>query len=111
MGGGLILPASGNSSSYIAMTTGGMLALAGDADDSLADFFGLINGAGSIRYWDDSISDWSDITGATAGEDYTLAYMTEGDLSGYTVLTVPEPATLGMLATGALALLRRRRGR
>ncbi len=30
----------------------------------------------------------ADIIGATNGEDYTLEYMTAGDLAGYTVLTV-----------------------
>ncbi len=96
--------------SYLAVATGGMLAIAGEADDSLVDFLELCPGRDNIRYWDLALDDWADITGATAGEDYWLSYLTEGDLAGYTVLTVtavPEPTMLGMLAMGGLALLRR----
>ncbi len=74
--------------SFVNMTTGGMLALYGDADDSLVDFLGLVDGTDAIRYWDDSILDWADITGATYGRDYMLDYLIEGDLAGYTMLTV-----------------------
>jgi T5SS/PEP-CTERM-associated repeat protein len=97
---------------FINMATGGMLGLMGDADDSLSSFLGLIRGTGPIRYWDDSIEDWAHITGATYGEDYTLSYLTEGDLAGYTMLTVmavPEPATMGLLMIGGLGLLQRKR--
>ncbi len=94
---------------FINMSTGGMLALFGDADDSLSDFLGLIEGADAIRYWDDDISDWDDITHATMGVDYQLSYLTAGDLSGYTMLTVPEPATLALLAAGLVALVVRKR--
>ena len=70
-------------------------------------------GTDAIQYWDDPNSQWADITGATNGVDYTLDYLTTGDLTGYTVLTVmtpvPEPATLSLLAIGGLALLRRRK--
>ncbi len=103
---------NGDGNSFIRMATGGMLLLAGDADDSLAAFLGLASGTDEIRYWDDSISGWADITGATVGEDYTLGYLAEGDLAGYTMLTVtavPEPAALSLLAIGGVAILRRRR--
>jgi hypothetical protein len=70
------------------MSTGGALALFGDADDSLAAFLGLINGTDAIRYWDESIAGWADITGATYGDDYRLSYLDEGELAGYTILTV-----------------------
>ena len=98
-----------NGDGFINMATGGMLALYGDADDSLFDFLGLADGTDAIRYWDDSISDWNNITGATYGQDYMLSYLTEGDLAGYTMLTVPEPATLSLFALGTVAMLRRKR--
>jgi T5SS/PEP-CTERM-associated repeat protein len=85
--------------SFINMATGGKLALFGDADDSLVDFLGIINGTDAIRLWDGS--GWADITGASYGLDYTLEYLTEGDLAGYTMLTVPdEPPNLN---TGLVA--------
>lgn len=98
--------------SFIKMASGGMLALYGDGDDSLAVFLGMIQGTDAILYWDDAISDWASITGATYGEDYTLAYHTEGDLAGYTVLTVhvvPEPVLVSLLALGGLVMRRRKR--
>lgn len=93
--------------SFVTMATGGMLALKGNAAGSLENFTG---GTDDIRYWDDSIGDWAHITGATAGEDYTLDYLTEGDLAGYTVLTVtaiPEPGILSLFALGGLVVLKR----
>ena len=43
--------------SFINIATGGMLALRGNVDDSLAQFFGLVSGTDAIRYWDASLSD------------------------------------------------------
>ena len=80
---------------FINMATGGMLALFGDADESLGDFLDLIEGTDAIRYWDDSIADWANITDATLAIDYTLKYLTEGDLNGYTLLTVKTSLTPG----------------
>ncbi|MBN2294874.1 MAG: PEP-CTERM sorting domain-containing protein [Pirellulales bacterium] len=77
---------------FLKMSSGGMLALNGNAS-SLNNFLDLIDDEGEIRYWDDSISDWADITGAIYGRDYTLSYLTEGDLAGYTMLTVDNFAT------------------
>ncbi len=87
----LTIDSNGGDDSFINMATGGMLALFGDADESLAQFMGLIDGSDAIRYWDESIAGWADITGATRAKDYTLEYLTEGDLAGYTMLTVAEP--------------------
>ena len=90
------------------MATGGVLALNGRADGSLTDFLGLVDGTDAIRYWDESISGWADITGATYGQDYTLNYITEGDLAGYTALIIPEPATLALLGFGGLLIHRKK---
>ncbi|MBN1555576.1 MAG: PEP-CTERM sorting domain-containing protein [Phycisphaerae bacterium] len=108
----LTIDFDGNGDSFINMASGGMLAIFGDGDASLEAFLGLVEGTDAIRYWNDSISDW-DLLAASAelGVDYTLEYISEGDLDGYTVLTVtamPEPATLGLLSLGGLALMRRR---
>ena len=98
------------------MATGGMLALKGDADNSLTDFLGLTESGTGIKYWDNDLADWADITEATYGEDFTLNYLTEGDLAGYTALTVgtvsvPEPSGLVLLLMGILLLTRCRRRR
>ena len=107
VGGDLTIDDDGDGDSFITMSSGGMLALFGDADDSLTSFLALINGTDDIRYR--TGSDWADITGATPGVDYTLTYLTEGELTGYTVLTVPEPATLILMAGGLPLLLKRKR--
>ncbi len=100
--------------SSIDMASGGMLALLGNLDSSLDLFLDEITGRGSIRYWDNSVSDWADITGATEGVDYNLA-LGSGDLAGYTVLTVfatiPEPATWMLLVASSLGLALRPRQR
>jgi T5SS/PEP-CTERM-associated repeat protein len=90
VGGTLAIDYNGGADSFINITTGGTLALFGDADDSLADFLDLIVGTDAIRYWDESIIDWADITGATPVTDYRLAYVddTGSDLYCYTLLTV-----------------------
>ncbi len=106
--GTLTIDDNGGDDSFINMATGGKLALFGDADNSMVEFMGLIGGTGAIRYWDSSIADWADITGATLGIDYTLEYLTGGDLAGYTMLTVPEPATLLLFSLGGLMLRRKK---
>ena len=94
--------------SYVNMNTNGMLAIWGDADDSITDFLNLVSGADAIRYWDGLA--WAHITNAVAGQDYSLAYYDTGDLAGHTVLTVvPEPATMSLLALGGLTVLGRKR--
>jgi len=109
----LAIDDKGGDDSFINMTNGGALALAGDADDSLADFLNLIDGSNAIRYWDDVLGNWADIMGATPGTDYTLAHIDDSgsELYGYTLLTVwaiPEPGTILMLLVGAAMLLVRR---
>ncbi len=83
-----------NADQYVDLSTGGMLALKGQADDSITSFLDLVGGSDEIRFWDDSIGDWSHIANATYGEDYTLDYITEGDLAGYTLLTVGKISPL-----------------
>ena len=88
VGGTLNIDCYSNGYSFVNMATGGMLALHGEADGSLLDFLGLVDGSDTINYWDDAIADWIPIIEATSGTDYTLEYLTEGELAGYTVLTV-----------------------
>ncbi|MCA9240084.1 MAG: hypothetical protein KDA37_07795, partial [Planctomycetales bacterium] len=52
------------------------------------------------------LADWSHLTSATYGEDYTLIYRATGHLAGYTLLTVgelpaPEPGTLMLTLSAA----------
>lgn len=74
--------------SSINMSKGGMLALAGDADDSLSNFLDLVDGTDAIRWWNGTINDWDSLTTATPDTDYTLEYLTDGNLTDYTLLTV-----------------------
>jgi fibronectin-binding autotransporter adhesin len=71
--GRLIIDGNRDNDSFITMDSGGMLALKGQADDSLGHFLSLTPfDNDDIRYWDDSVSDWVNITSATEDEDYTL---------------------------------------
>jgi len=99
VGGGLTIDLDGSGNSFVNMGSGGVLALAGDADGTLGQFLGLIDGSDAIRYWDESTWGWADITGATPDDDYTLAYTAEGDLAGYTVLTVTAPTAAELVYT------------
>lgn len=103
----------------IQMRTGAALAIQGDADESLADFYQLISYTDNLTYWNGST--WASLTEATQGVDYDLTYydspinsmIGDFDAFGYTVLTVgvvPEPTSLALLGIGGLALTRRRRG-
>jgi T5SS/PEP-CTERM-associated repeat protein len=86
-----------NGNSFINMATGGELALAGNAVSSILEFLDLVEEGDAIRYWDVTLPGWAPITAATENVDYTLEYLTSGDLAGYTKLTVftpiPEPTT------------------
>ncbi|MGD9127122.1 MAG: dockerin type I domain-containing protein [Planctomycetia bacterium] len=78
--------------SFLNMSDSGMLALLGDADDSLDDFLDLIGGTDAIQWWDPAVADWNLLTTATMGTDYTLEYIDDGsELDGYTLLTVTAP--------------------
>jgi T5SS/PEP-CTERM-associated repeat protein len=74
-------------SSSITMASGGKLAIYGDADGSISEFLGLVSGTDEIRYWDPTESAWTNISQATENKNYTLDYLTDGDLAGYTLLT------------------------
>ena len=106
--GTLAIDYDGYSDSWIKMSTGGMLALYGEAYGSLSDFLDLIEGSGDIRYYDEETGGWESLTEAFMGTDYTLSFIDDGDLDGYTLLTVyavPEPGTFALLATGLGILL------
>ncbi|MCC5829644.1 MAG: PEP-CTERM sorting domain-containing protein [Phycisphaeraceae bacterium] len=100
----LIDPFGRGGTDYIAMDTGGMLKLLGDgaADIDAFLWLGLFVGSNDIRYWDGVA--WDNILNATPGIHYTLSF--DGT---HTTLTVPEPASLSLLALGGMALLGRRR--
>ena len=86
--GTLTIDFDADGGSFVCMGGGGMLALNGDADSSLIDFLNLIGGTDAVYYWDESALNWANITSATLGDDYTLSYLTTGDLTGYTMLTM-----------------------
>ena len=104
VGGELVIDYYSAGDCLVNMSTGGKLALFGEGYESIADFLDLVEGTDAIRFWDESIKDWAAITDATYGVDYTLEYLTEGDLAGYTVLTVPEPVSILLLGLGSLLL-------
>lgn len=84
---------SGDPESFVSMATGGMLAIAGDIDDSIPQFLDNIPHITSrdvLRYWDETLGFWAPMTDAIPDEDFTLDYLTTGDLAGYTLLTVGE---------------------
>jgi T5SS/PEP-CTERM-associated repeat protein len=85
----LVVDDDADGDSFVNISNGGMLALHGDADDSLTAFFDIIDGTDAIRWWDPVAGGWNSLTTATMGTDYTLAYLNDGsDLDGYTLLTV-----------------------
>ena len=114
----LVIDRDLNGDGWINMSTGGMLALGGQADASLDAFLDLIGGTDAVNYWDAGLNDWADITLGTRGPDYSLTYWDTGDLAGFTVLkvggetpsTVPAPSALLLASTG-LILVRRWRYR
>ncbi len=85
----LNIDTDGDGDGFIYIASGGQLAKKGNAGGTLTGFLGLLTGTDAIRYW--NVSNWADITCATYGVDYSLTYLTEGELAGYTVLTVFVP--------------------
>ena len=129
--GTLTIDNDNDADSFIYMSDDGMLAVYGDADESLSDFLAdLVSGTDAIQWYDSTDEQWELLTTATEGTDYLLAYIddTANDLYGYTLLTVmadgpvngramfadfgdlgdgaavPEPGTVGLILT-ALATL------
>ncbi|MBN1909999.1 MAG: hypothetical protein JW818_09690 [Pirellulales bacterium] len=116
VGGILTIDDNEDGDSHVNMSEGGMLALQGEADQSLDAFLALVQGTDDIRYWDADASDWAPISAATPGRDFTLTFVEDlnSDLHGHTVLTVgvvPEPgeATLLLAIILLIPLSRRRR--
>ncbi|MGD9127878.1 MAG: dockerin type I domain-containing protein [Planctomycetia bacterium] len=89
--------------SFINMATGGMLTLPFYTSEViLASFLARINGTDAIRYWDDTIDDWSLLTNGTLGVDYTLEFepieeypYPNQEESGYAALIVGTAPILG----------------
>lgn len=84
VGNTLTIDENGSENSFINMSTGGMLAISGEADGSLTEFLTLVQGTDAIRWWDPSIVDWALLTAATPPTNYTLEYLT----NNYTRLTI-----------------------
>lgn len=97
VGGALQISSQVSNKGLVNLRTGGMLAIRGNADQSLAQFLNLVQGTDALRYWDDAGAGWAPLTNAIFGSDYTLKYLTSGELNGYTLLTVGSvpPATTG----------------
>ena len=74
---------------FIYIASGGQLAKKGNANGTISGFLGLVTGTDAIKYWNGT--NWAGIADATYGVDYTLEYLTTGDLAGYTILTVYVP--------------------
>ena len=110
--GSLTIDSDGDGDSFVRMGTGGMLAVFGQGYTSITNFLALTEGTDAIQYCDGT--DWSNISGAVAGTDYRLEYINDGDLNGFTMLTVfaavPEPSSVVMILVGigALLVVRRR---
>jgi len=84
-----------SASCELRMGAGGILAIEGTGKTATSQLWNTNQtGTGNMMSYNPSGdgTTWLDITGATAGVDYTLADGTD-DLAGYSVLTMAEPAT------------------
>jgi T5SS/PEP-CTERM-associated repeat protein len=88
VGGTLRIDKERDGDSFVSIGSGGMLALHGEADASIEEFYSLIDGPRAIRYWDNISDSWTSIDNGVAGLDFALQYNREGELAGYTLLTV-----------------------
>ncbi len=75
------------------MATSRMLGVKANVDSAITEFRDLVECADAIRYWNTSLPGWAHISIATKGVDYSLQYMTAGDLGG----TRSWPSTLPFL--------------
>ena len=115
IGESLIIDDDEDGNGCVNMSTGGMLALHGAGELSIRYFLAMVEGTDAIRYWDSSAEDWANILYGMRGKHYQLTYLTEGELEGYTLLTVGTlggdfmPGDVdgdGFVASGDLDLIR-----
>ena len=126
--GSLLLRRNGNASIYIGSGTAGGSAYE-DPTPYVADD-GVITVVTTLDATDADSANWTiawsatgnagtvsqDAATAASGDYGDIAYLgfshskCDGTLGSMTFELIPEPATMGLLATGALAMLRRRRG-
>ncbi len=104
--------------SYYAISTAGWYtfkwAYQDDGSGGLSTTMSLLNQGGSTPLWSTSFDNTSyDFTAGAQNRYQWFTYLTPGSLNidnqTFTATSVPEPASLGLMAVGGLCLLRRRR--
>ena len=85
----LTIDTDGDGDGFVYMMSGGQLAIDGNANGTITGYLALVNGSDAIKYWNGV--NWAGISDSTEGVDYTLEYLTTGNLTGYTLLTVHAP--------------------
>lgn len=74
--------------------------------------FDIGKGRSNVDVWHYDGTAWTPFAASDLIYDGNgIASFTVSDFGGYAVTAVPEPATMGLLALGGLAMIRRRRGR